>query len=53
MLGQVCGFHNMDLLQAKLSDVLLLVLSLAQQGVAMGTVTGYLLALSAFLHLPA
>ena len=46
-----CGIRNMNTLHAKLSDVLLFVLSLAQQGFAMATVKGYLSALSAFLSL--
>lgn len=45
------GVHKIDPLQANQLDVLLFVLSLAKQGLALGTIKGYLLALLAFLRL--
>ena len=43
---------KIDPLTAPLSEVLLFILSLARHGLALGTVKGYLSAISAFLQLP-
>ncbi|KAJ1208809.1 hypothetical protein NDU88_004192 [Pleurodeles waltl] len=47
-----CTNKSVDSLSAPLSEVLLFVLSLAQQGSSLGTLKGYLSAISAFLRLP-
>ena len=46
-----CVTKQVDLLHAKLSEVLLFVLSVAQQDLALGAVKGYLSAISPFLRL--
>ena len=47
-----CATKQVDPLYAQLYEVLLFVSSLAQQGLALGTVKGYLSAILAFLRFP-